>query len=348
MAEQSQSIRSLFNTAEQQRKALESLEDGNSSRYQDNLVTAVETYEQCRRVTHQLSLFSSNEGVEDISSTDLQYLLIDYHLSQLIPKRSSSNRKLVLHQARHASERFLELLDTYRILSRDDRQLHEQYLDSPDKFSTASTTDPAARRNTKIARFREEKELKQKVEYLSSNPSALANDDAALRSLHLTVIALAVRDSLSSLESIAQELQILSEAPQHPPPDPENLARDYRERNSRAGDGYSDRLDPSLSSLMANGRGGPILNKDGRPLQPFTLLDSRDKLRQGVFKSGHNLPTMTIDEYLDEEKRRGGIIEGGGEQSGIKPQIDEDDFEKADEETMKAREWDEFTESNPK
>jgi hypothetical protein len=57
---------------------------------------------------------------------------------------------------------------------------------------------------------------------------------------------------------------------------------------------------------------------------------------------------MTIDEYLEEERARGGIIEGGGEASGIPPEPDEDNYEKADQETMKAREWDEFVESNPK
>ena len=57
---------------------------------------------------------------------------------------------------------------------------------------------------------------------------------------------------------------------------------------------------------------------------------------------------MSIDEYLEEEKRRGGVIEGGGEKSGQAPEPDEDDIEKADAETMKAREWDEFTEANPK
>ena len=42
------------------------------------------------------------------------------------------------------------------------------------------------------------------------------------------------------------------------------------------------------------------------------------------------------------------MIEGGGEQSGLPPEVDEDDFGKADEETMKARDWDEFKEANPK
>ena len=42
------------------------------------------------------------------------------------------------------------------------------------------------------------------------------------------------------------------------------------------------------------------------------------------------------------------MIDGGGEQSGVRQQPDEDNVEKADQETMKAREWDEFVEANPK
>jgi len=57
---------------------------------------------------------------------------------------------------------------------------------------------------------------------------------------------------------------------------------------------------------------------------------------------------MTIDEYLEEEKRRGGMIDGGGEQSGVRELLDEDDHDKMDEETMKARAWDEYVEENPK
>ena len=42
------------------------------------------------------------------------------------------------------------------------------------------------------------------------------------------------------------------------------------------------------------------------------------------------------------------MIEGGGEQSGIRPEPDEDNLQLADEETLKARAWDEFKEDNPK
>jgi hypothetical protein len=59
---------------------------------------------------------------------------------------------------------FLKLLDSYDVLSKADAKLYERFRDNPQSFSTASTSDAAARRQTKIARFREEKELRRKLE----------------------------------------------------------------------------------------------------------------------------------------------------------------------------------------
>lgn len=183
------------------------------------------------------------------------------------------------------------------------------------------------------------------LQHLIHNPSAFQNDEDALRQLHLTKISLCVHQTFASLESLAQELQILALAPPTPPPNAGSATDDSRQRDRR-GDGYSERLDAPLAGLT--NRTGPILSADGKPLRPFTLLDNRQRVQQGVFRPDHSLPTMSIDEYLEEERKRGGIIEGGGEQSGIRPEPDEDDMEKADVETMKARAWDDFKDDNPK
>jgi immunoglobulin-binding protein 1 len=175
---------------------------------------------------------------------------------------------------------------------------------------------------------------------------ALQNDEDALRDLHLTSISLALHQAFQSLESLALESQILAMAPPAPPPGQPSDPSDPRQRNGTDRNGYSDRLDYAPGGLA--GLQGPILSKEGKPLRPFTLLDKRSELRKGVFRPDHRLPTMSIDEYLEEEKKRGGIIEGGGEKSGMRPEPDEDNVEKADEEVMKARAWDEFKEDNPK
>ena len=57
---------------------------------------------------------------------------------------------------------------------------------------------------------------------------------------------------------------------------------------------------------------------------------------------------MSIDDYLEEERRRGGIIDGDGSSQQAPVEVDEDNMALIDAETMKAREWDEFVEANPK
>ena len=343
MTEADSSLKSLFSKATnlcEQLNGLQSL----SQEYQDNVRNALSKYEECRIQGVEVSLFSPNESADDIASGDLQYLSIDYHIGELAPKTTSGDRKSLLRRAQVAYTRYLSLLDDYDLLSTKDRKLYEKFNHDRDAFALLPSHDASARRETKIARFNQEKELKQKLEHLSKNPLALQNDDSALRELRLAEIALHTHQTFYSLDLIAQELKMLALAP--PPSEPASAERDVRQPNGQSQDGYSDRLDPSLQQLPRNGKAGPILNKDGRPLQPFTLLDSRQRLRNGVFRPSHNLPTMTIDEYLEEEKRRGGIINGGGESPA--KEIDEDDLEAADRETMKAREWDDFKEDNPK
>ena len=71
MAEQS--IKSLFKSAESQRRDLESSWDSNTAQYQQNLAAAISTYEDCLDLADRISLFSPNETLEDLTSGDLQY-----------------------------------------------------------------------------------------------------------------------------------------------------------------------------------------------------------------------------------------------------------------------------------
>jgi len=155
-----------------------------------------------------------------------------------------------------------------------------------------------------------------------------------------------INRSFSSLDSITQELDILSQIRQAVPINQSATAPDQR-APARNGS-YTERLDGPTTLAGLGGRGGPLLNPSGKPLQPFVLTDKRTELRQGVFKPGHSLPTMSIDDYLEEERRRGGIIDGGGNANEPQVELDEDNLEQVDAATIKAREWDEFVEANPK
>ncbi|MCJ1472394.1 hypothetical protein MMC13_001042 [Lambiella insularis] len=346
MAEPEVNIRALFTKAKGLRKQLETLESI-SQAYQENLRNALSTLEECRALADKVSLFSPNEEEEDISSGDLQYLSINYFLGDFTPKKIDTDRKRLLRDAREAYERYLGLLDSYNMLSKSDRKLYERYLEGRDTFALLPSSDMTARRNIKIARLKQEEDLKKKLEHISQTQGTRSYDDSTLRALYRTELALYTHQTFYALDFIAQELKMIALAPPSPPPDSSALEQDYRSRNAMGDDSYSSRLDPPISQLRS-GNAGPILSKEGKPLKPFLLLDGRQRLRDGVFRPDHSLPTMTIDEYLAEEKRRGGIVEGGGEQSGIPRVVNEDDFVAADQETMKAREWDDFKEDNPK
>ncbi|KAK3637568.1 Type 2A phosphatase-associated protein 42 [Elasticomyces elasticus] len=348
MADETRSLRSVYNDAEAKRTGIESSTYSNSSAYQENLLAAIQLYEECVNIADRISLFSPNESLEDIATADLKFLLLNYHIAELIQRiNGQQHRKANIQRAQRMYERYLKQLDQYDILGKEDAALFEQYQDSPNTFSTASTVDATARRDAKIKRFKAEKALKQKLEYMRQNPTVLQNDEAAARELHLTEIAFCTHQTFQALEGVGQELHILSLAPPSPPPDSAiQRPLDARERNGRA-DAFTDRLDAPASHLSA-GLKGPLLDSSGKPLRPFTLTSKRLEMKDGVFRPDHSLPTMSIDEYLEEERKRGGMIEGGGEQSGIKPQVDEDDMELADQATMKAREWDEYVEANPK
>ena len=92
---------------------------------------------------------------------------INFHLAELVQKiriSAIAERKANLLRAREYYERFVKLLDSYDVLSKSDAKLWESYLENKEQFSTANTRDAAARRDAKIQRFREEKELKKKLE----------------------------------------------------------------------------------------------------------------------------------------------------------------------------------------
>ncbi|KAM7213592.1 TAP42-like protein [Rhypophila decipiens] len=359
------SLKQVFADAETKRLSLENSTDTTSQSYLDTVSSAVQGYRDCLGFTEKLSIFSPNETFEDISTSDLPYLLISYYLAELTQKlpsgrnNSPSERKTILASARESYERYLHIIDSYELLSPPYKKLLETYHGSPTTFSTVSSADPAARRNSKMANFKAEKELRTKLDFLRRQPEYASFDDPnasggrsgadeeAVRDVYLANINYTTHMTFQSLESMNRELDMLSMAPEPllPFSRPEN-SDDPRDR-AREEANEAARLDMPLRRLQS-ALGGPLLSKQGKPLQPFTLVGSRQELAKGVFRPGHNLPTMSIDEYLDEERRRGGIIEGGGEASWHRPEPDEDDIAKADAETMKARAWDEYVEANPK
>lgn len=330
-----QSLRSLFEAAEAKREALDS-SNATSPTYHTTLDAALKLYAQALQQISARAIFSPNEGAEDIATSSLPFLLVDFYIAELVqrtPGLPAAERVPVLNQARAAYERFLALVDGYGFVTGPYVALLERYRDDAEGFAVVAASDPAKKRDGKIAAFKAEKQLKDKLATLRRNPRYLEHgDEEVVREVYLVNVAFTIHSAFQALDSLNRELPLVANAP--PPSAPTPIDRDADE---------TSRLDTPFRGLQ--NPGGPLLSQKGKPLQPFTLVGSRAERAKGVFRSGHNLPTMSIDEYLDEERRQGNILEGGEQP---KPVVDEDDMEAADEATYKARAWDEFTDHNPK
>ena len=368
------SLHSLWQNAQEARCSLETTGRALDPNYAPTVSNCIARYTTISSHISALSLFSLNESLEDISTASLQYMVCSAHIASLtlrLPSSSPSERKAIISTARCHYEAFLSLLCSYSLLGSDTaapgapshQALWKSYLENPAAFTTTSSSDPAARRNAKLANYKAERALEHRLQFLLSAPKYVADtagtgpvDEEAVRDVYLAEIQKAAHEAFQALDGLNQEMQVLAMAP-----DPEETYdrtradRDPRRRQQQDGTAgrlaetgdFSERLDLPLRDLTAANK-SPLLSNNGKPLRPFTLVASRQEIREGVFRPGHNLPTMSIDEYLAEERRRGNIIEGGGQASLARPEPNEDDMEKADEETYKARAWDEFKEENPR
>lgn len=347
-SEAPQSLRTLFSAAESQRHSLANTPDPRSPDYLTNLDSTIGLYNRVLELIAGVSLFSDNEGVEDIATAEIPFLLAGFQLAELLqklPRFDPKERRELLRRTRGVYESFLGLVDGYGLVQGTYKTLLERYKEDHEGFSIVSqTADPTVKRNSKIQAFKAEKALKDKLETLRRDPRYLENGDEELvRETYLANVAYCIHQTFNALDGMNREMEILKLAPENT--EEERRKADEREQERSKDDDASWRLDQRIGGL--GGGSGPILSKDGKPLQPFTLVgaNSRKDMTRNVFRPGHNLPTMSIDEYLEEEKRRGNIIEGGEEPKAV---IDEDDMDAADRETYKAREWDEFKDHNPK
>ncbi|KAH7923469.1 TAP42-like protein [Leucogyrophana mollusca] len=350
-----------------------------ADRTQELIQSALTDLSQLNSRVTALSLFSSNESLEDISTRDLVYLTVPYVLADVqnrIKTTDRDERMTVLGQVQRHLRTFISSLDTFGIIPEVEHTLYDQ--------KTTTIKDAAKRREVKIKQYKTQQDLRTRIEavrkrrqqkpvhdqastdfdlILSLLPSAADDDnddgddsetDEILREAALLLLRLTHAQAHSQLESSNQELELLRNASPPPPPGP--LTDDRRGKIKDQEDMWKlDTTAPSSGS-------GPLLDPSGKPLRPFTILPAgasdRARLQAQVFGPGHRLPTMAIDEYLEIERQRGNIISGGGPQSETVPTSSEQlavDAEadgtafgelKAEEKRQKDEKWAQYTDEN--
>lgn len=197
---------------------------------------------------------------------------------------------------------FLQTCKDHQLLKNASDEARYKYYVEQDGVQRPSLS-AAQQRQQKIEQYKREKATEEKIKRLREQLNAIKDEedndrDDVERDWVLALVELYILRSLEHLHAIEQELVVLKEM--------ESMSEDRKRMPPRHTEEEEKRRIPPTW-----GHDKPLLSKDGKPLQPFVITTKREQLRNQVFRPGHSLPTMTIEEYLREEEERGNIIRGG-------------------------------------
>ncbi|XP_021909509.1 PP2A regulatory subunit TAP46 isoform X2 [Carica papaya] len=288
-----------------------------------------EALEKCEEMIGKLGLFSSNETKDDISTTNLKYLLVPFYLAELTEKVAEGDRIQLLKASQAKLKEFLSLCEAMELVP-------EEELETSRQGTSNSFVD---RRAQKIARFKRQRaaeskllEIKERKERRgrSTKAAALSTpvetgeedlvDDDEEREAWLTTISLAICKAVDLLDMIKKEEEMLSSIK-------DLKLKDGEKEFSKAV------LDDRAKKAEEWHRGAAVRARYTKPAQPITcatfaqdvlegraqvsqahehrhqpmifgpaslvngpLTSERERMAAQVFQPSHRLPTMSIEE----------------------------------------------------
>nr|XP_021393406.1 immunoglobulin-binding protein 1 isoform X2 [Lonchura striata domestica] len=292
---------------------------------QDKVRQGLEALQRAEAMVAQLELFSENEELEEIPSADLKFMLLPALLGALTLKQVElSRRREHLEKAREHFLRFLKLCRSYGLGS---FQLPPGTSSQEQSRSPSAPRDPAQpdlvamamSRTAKIERYKQKKELENKLASMSSSVESGTADEDQIREFYILQIQKWIGTSLEEIESIDQELVILKsrDAARQAPAGPRGPSRPAR-----------------------------------AVVKPFIL--TRDAAQARVFGAGYpGLPTMTVDDWYEQRRRQGIVstpqrVPGASDEEMQKQQQEAEEEEDDEEALRKARDWDDWKDTHPR
>ncbi|OMJ20388.1 hypothetical protein AYI69_g6235 [Smittium culicis] len=192
------------------------------------------------------------------------------------------------------------------------------------------------------------------VEELEQESSDEEEEEESLRELMILILKTNLNEAIESIISLSSEIKLLDQFSKL-----KGISSTSENNNSHASKVNSDnrinssnkevdwKLDGGEYSSTAPNSSKKLVDKNGKPLQTFVITNSKQQILNSTFRPGHSLPTMTVDQFVDQELARGNFLSGGTEEP-VPEEISDNDYEAIDAETVKKREWDLFVEQNPK
>ncbi|XP_073084246.1 immunoglobulin-binding protein 1 isoform X2 [Manis javanica] len=270
----------LFETSTQLLDEVEVATEPSGSRIiQDKVFKGLDLLSKAAEMLSQLDLFSQNEDLEEIPSTDLKYLMVPAIQGALAMKQVNPSKRLDNLQC--AREHFLNFLTQCQNYHVAEFKLPKTKNNSAESNTASSSVAypslvaMASQRQAKIERYKQKKEVEHRLSVLKSAVESGQADDEHVREYYLLHLRRWIGISFEEIESIDQEIKILKE----------------KDSSKEASTSDSSRQDRPL-------------------MKPFILTRNIDQAK--VFGAGYpSLASMTVNDWYDQHQKYGTLPRQG-------------------------------------
>lgn len=337
---------------------------------------AIVRFQELQENVASLALFSSNEGLEDISTKSLSLLTLEFHLAmayQSLPTGpgQASQRKAHVVQSIDLFSSFLQKLEQLELLSNEQTRGYHDLLDvssSSEHNGPPPQISAGKYREAKIARFHAKQQAQKEVERLKSLQQRRTrlgtmedeemdgyDQEGLERQVTLQTLSVHGAEALDEWYQALRELPMLEMAC--------NMEQQRSEEERHGGGSIA----VAGSNKDERTRQQPPLS--AKPLQLTHITQNtvtgelqvrKEEIRSKVFQPGWNQPTMTLEELGEiemkqaiEREARQKIAEA--EQKYAPRRYEqlvrdgmEDNVDLVDASAKVDREWDKFKDANPR
>ena len=318
-------------------------------------------------------VFSRDETKDDVPTENLRYVLAPWYLAELAsraPTRDPAAREQALVEVSAMYEAFLERCERHDMLSESAKRTRARGTEA---------CDPATARDEKVARFKRERAIRQRLESLDATrvertrkalaeadwddedpeASVATQNEAEERERWLLLVEDAAAKALDAAASVELERAMLARraetATDAPAASESDDARRRPRRIESSGMGnYIIGPGGTIQQISAGGyvpRGNGALDANAPFMTTdFAGADRRAAAARGVFRPSHILPTMTVEQAGEIEYAE--LVERTRREAETKARRAAEDAaltaeERDERELAKARSWDEFKDDNP-
>lgn len=339
MAEKSdQTIHTSYHQALKLMKEAESKPRGNER--QNLYLTSRRLFEEASNIIDSLSLFSSNESIDDIATVDLKFLLIPAYLAKImISIECEHNRLETFKQAKVYALKFFKLITQYGLGNDEIEKEIRSDGKMPELKGSSSLHEAMRSRDEKIANYKRRQQLDEIISELERRIETQDNiDDEVNREYYMKLLQRWIEDSLDCLKSEIN-MGLIFEA----------------NRNEGECQKESARPESKKSENTFSPKGA------------LTIV--KDNIQKQVYGLGYpSRPTVTVDEFISQKIEKGDLafqqhkeiysnsLQRYAEQPNLRRDQEEEDAIEAEkkaqeddaQELERKRRWDEFKDENPR